>query len=57
MKWDEVMRVNVRGGFQVNKSVLPSMRRRGRGKIVNISSGLYFMAASGTCITSHQKAA
>ena len=41
-EWDQVLRVNVRGGFQVVKGVLPSMRRAGRGKIVNISSGTVF---------------
>ena len=30
-EWDMVLRVNVRGGFQVTKGVLPSMRKRGRG--------------------------
>ncbi|MCG8440486.1 MAG: SDR family oxidoreductase [Caulobacterales bacterium] len=38
-EWDLVMRVNVRGPFQAAKAVLPSMRRKGRGKIINISSG------------------
>ena len=46
-EWDLVMRVNVRGGFQVTKGVLPSMRRRGRGKIVNISSGTVFHGGVG----------
>src|SRR5665213_2976732 len=45
--WDEVMRVNVRGGFQMVKGVLPSMRRAGRGKIVNISSGTVFHGGQG----------
>ena len=38
-EWDRVMRVNVRGTFQTIKAVVPSMRRAGRGKIINISSG------------------
>jgi NAD(P)-dependent dehydrogenase (short-subunit alcohol dehydrogenase family) len=46
-EWDEVMRVNVRGGFQMVKGVLPSMRRAGRGKIVNISSGTVFHGGNG----------
>jgi NAD(P)-dependent dehydrogenase (short-subunit alcohol dehydrogenase family) len=46
-EWDQVMRVNVRGGFQVTKGVLPSMRRNGRGKIVNISSGTVFHGGAG----------
>ena len=46
-EWDMVMRVNVRGGFQVAKGVLPSMRKAGRGKIVNISSGTVFHGGQG----------
>ncbi|MEM9171203.1 MAG: SDR family oxidoreductase [Pseudomonadota bacterium] len=38
-EWDLVMRVNARGPFQATKAVLPSMRKTGRGKIINISSG------------------
>ena len=46
-EWDMVMRVNIRGGFQVVKGVLPSMRKAGRGKIVNISSGTVFHGGQG----------
>src|SRR5262245_59508976 len=46
-EWDQVLRVNVRGGFQVVKGVLPSMRKAGRGKIVNISSGTVFHGGQG----------
>ena len=46
-EWDMVMRVNVRGGFQMVKGVLPSMRKAGRGKIVNISSGTVFHGGQG----------
>jgi len=38
-EWDLVMRVNVRGPFQATKAVLRSMKKAGRGKIINISSG------------------
>lgn len=38
-EWDLVMRVNVRGPFQAAKAILPSMKKNGRGKIINISSG------------------
>lgn len=38
-EWDAVMRVNVRGPFQATKAVHPSMKKNGRGKIINISSG------------------
>ncbi len=38
-EWDLMMRVNVRGTWQVSKAVIPAMRAAGYGKIVNISSG------------------
>jgi 3-oxoacyl-[acyl-carrier protein] reductase len=38
-EWDLMMRVNVRGTWQVCKAVIPAMREAGYGKIVNISSG------------------
>jgi NAD(P)-dependent dehydrogenase (short-subunit alcohol dehydrogenase family) len=37
--WDRVMTVNARGTWQAIKAVVPEMRRRGGGRIVNISSG------------------
>lgn len=44
-EWDLVMRVNVRGPFQAVKAVLPSMRKNGRGKVINISSGTILRGA------------
>ena len=44
-EWDLVMRVNVRGPFQCAKAVVPSMRKGGRGKIINISSGTFLRGA------------
>ena len=41
-EWDAVMRVNIRGIWQVTKAVAPEMRRRKYGKIVNIASGTVF---------------
>lgn len=38
-EWDAVMRVNARGPFQATKAVFSSMKKNGRGKIINISSG------------------
>ncbi|MDB5652167.1 MAG: Dehydrogenase [Hyphomicrobiales bacterium] len=37
-EWDQVMAVNLRGLFLCCRAVVPSMREKGRGKIVNISS-------------------
>lgn len=41
-EWDKVMAVNVRGPFVCAKAVVPFMRRKGYGRIVNISSGTPF---------------
>lgn len=48
-EWDLVMRVNVRGPFQCAKAVVPSMRKLGRGKIINISSGTFLRGAPMFC--------
>jgi NAD(P)-dependent dehydrogenase (short-subunit alcohol dehydrogenase family) len=37
-EWDRVMAVNARGPWACAKAVVPSMRRRGRGRIVNVAS-------------------
>lgn len=37
-EWDQVMAINAKGPFLGAKAVLPAMRRRGGGAIVNISS-------------------
>lgn len=44
-EWDLVMRVNVRGPFQAAKAVLPSMKKTGGGRIVNVSSGTVLRGA------------
>ncbi|WP_211257404.1 SDR family NAD(P)-dependent oxidoreductase [Muricoccus aerilatus] len=41
-EFDRVLRVNVRGTFECIKAVLPVMRAKGYGKIVNIASGTVF---------------
>ncbi len=48
-EWDAVMRVNVRGPFQCAKAIVPSMRKNGRGKIINISSGTFLRGAPMFC--------
>jgi len=40
--WDRVMAVNVRGPFLMAKHVVPHMRARRYGKIINIGSGSVF---------------
>ena len=44
-EWDEVMRVNLKGPFLCCKAVYPQMKKQGKGKIINISSGTFFMGA------------
>lgn len=38
-EWDRVMTVNLRGPFLCARALVPQMRARGSGRIVNISSG------------------
>jgi 3-oxoacyl-[acyl-carrier protein] reductase len=38
-EWDRVMAVDLRGLFLCCRAIVPYMKRRGKGKIVNISSG------------------
>lgn len=44
-EWDAVMQVNVAGLFKCTRAVLPHMRKRGGGKIINISSGTVIMGS------------
>lgn len=38
-QWDEVIRINLKSTFLCSKMVLPHMKKRGSGVILNISSG------------------
>jgi 3-oxoacyl-[acyl-carrier protein] reductase len=38
--WDEMIRINLKSVFLCTRAVLPAMRRKGYGRIVNISSQL-----------------
>jgi len=44
-EWDRVMAVNVKGIWLCCKAVIPVMKQRGKGKIINISSGTIWMGA------------
>lgn len=46
-EWDRVMAVNARGTFECAKAVVPAMRRRRYGKIVNITSTTVFKGVPG----------
>jgi 3-oxoacyl-[acyl-carrier protein] reductase len=39
-EWDRILRVNLDGPFHLTRAVLPHMRSRGRGNIINISSNV-----------------
>ncbi len=41
-EWDAVMAVNLKGPFLCAKAVYPQMKKQGKGKIINISSGTFF---------------
>jgi NAD(P)-dependent dehydrogenase (short-subunit alcohol dehydrogenase family) len=41
-EWDKVMAVNVKGPFLCSKAVYPQMKKQGKGKIINVSSGTFY---------------
>lgn len=41
-KWDQVIAINLKGPFNCSQAVIPVMREKGYGKIVNISSAARF---------------
>jgi NAD(P)-dependent dehydrogenase (short-subunit alcohol dehydrogenase family) len=41
-EWDAVMAVNLKGPFLCSKAVYPQMKKQGKGKIINVSSGTFF---------------
>jgi NAD(P)-dependent dehydrogenase (short-subunit alcohol dehydrogenase family) len=49
-EWDGVLAVNVRGTWNAIRAVVPGMKARGAGKIVNVASGT---ALSGTPYMAH----
>jgi NAD(P)-dependent dehydrogenase (short-subunit alcohol dehydrogenase family) len=46
-EWDKILSVNLKGLFLCCKAVFPYLKARGKGKIVNISSGTHFLGAPG----------
>jgi 3-oxoacyl-[acyl-carrier protein] reductase len=47
-EWDRLMAVNLKGPWLCCKAVVPYMRQRGRGKIVNIASSTIMNGGGGT---------
>jgi NAD(P)-dependent dehydrogenase (short-subunit alcohol dehydrogenase family) len=41
-EWDAVIQVNLKGPFLCSRAVYPQMKKQGKGKIINISSGTFF---------------
>jgi NAD(P)-dependent dehydrogenase (short-subunit alcohol dehydrogenase family) len=41
-EWDAVMAVNLKGPFLCSKAVFPQMKKQGKGKIINVSSGAFY---------------
>ncbi len=46
-EWDRMMAVNVRGPWLCAKAVFPAMRERGKGKIINLASEVFFTGSHG----------
>lgn len=46
-EWDLVMAVNVKGAFLCARAVFPQMKKQGYGKIVNLSSEVFFTGSHG----------
>jgi 3-oxoacyl-[acyl-carrier protein] reductase len=46
-EWDRVMAVNLKGYFLCARAAYPSMRERGKGRIINVASITFFIGWSG----------
>ena len=55
--WQKLIEVNVIGPYLCSRAVLPHLLERGRGRIINVSSGLAGHNAPGTSAYSASKAA
>jgi NAD(P)-dependent dehydrogenase (short-subunit alcohol dehydrogenase family) len=48
--WDEVMDVNVKSMYLTSRRVIPQMRRRGGGSIINVSSVQAYVSQKGAAV-------
>jgi NAD(P)-dependent dehydrogenase (short-subunit alcohol dehydrogenase family) len=55
--WNETIAVNLNGAYACCREVLPRMRQRGGGRIINVVSGLAWMAFPRFCAYCASKAA
>lgn len=46
-EWDQVMAVNVKGPWLCSRAVFPYMKQQGKGKIINLSSEVFFTGSHG----------
>jgi len=46
-EWDQVMAVNVKGPWLCTRAVFPYMKQQGKGKIINLSSEVFFTGSHG----------
>jgi 3-oxoacyl-[acyl-carrier protein] reductase len=44
-EWDRMIAVNVKGMWLCCKAVFPQMKKQGKGKIVNVTSGTFFIGS------------
>lgn len=47
-EWDQAYKVNVKGPFLCVRAVFPYMKEQGKGKIINIASGVFLTGVVGT---------
>ena len=46
-EWDKIMSVNVKGTFLCTRAVFPYMKQQGKGKVINIASGVFIVGTVG----------